>query len=240
MQRSVKNGYAVAVPEGMFAFGGERFKLDDRCWVESIPNKQDMARIENEIKNARKQADVVLVSVHAHECDGLVTNVLAMFLETFSRNCIDAGADVIIGHGPHELRGIEQYNGGLIMYSIGNYIFQTDTVEYQPWDAYVNKGLPVDTKVGAFMDYRSNNGTTGYGVLPEIWNAVMPSWTMEDGKITEVKLYPIELGQKLARCQKGCPVLSGSEETLQYLADLSKPYGTEIEIKDGVGYVVLK
>ena len=63
---------------------------------------------------------------------------------------------------------------------------------------------------------------------------------MENGKITEVKLYPIELGQKLARCQKGCPVLNGSEETLQYLADLSKPYGTQIQIKDGVGYVVLK
>ena len=90
------------------------------------------------------------------------------------------------------------------------------------------------------MDKRSNNGTTGYGVLPEIWNAVMPSWTMEDGKLTELKLYPIELGQKLSRWQKGCPVLSGSEETLQYLADLSKPYGTQIEIRDGVGYVKLK
>ena len=240
MERSIKNGYAVPVPEGMFALGAERFKLDDRNWVESTPNKQDMARIENEIREAKRQADVVLVSIHAHECDGLVTNVPAMFLETFSRNCVDAGADVIIGHGPHELRGIELYKNGLILYSIGNYIFQTDTVEYQPWDAYVNKGMPVDTKVGAYMDRRSNNGTTGYGVMPEIWNAVLPSWTMVDGKITEVKLYPIELGQKLPRCQKGCPVLNGSEETLQYLADLSKPYGTDIEIRDGVGYVVLK
>ena len=240
MERSVKNGYAVAVPEGMFAFGAERFKLDDRCFVESIPNKQDMARIVGEIENARKQADVVLISIHAHECDGEESNVPAQFLETFSRACIDAGADVIIGHGPHELRGIELYKNGLIMYSIGNYIFQTDTVEYQPWDAYVNKGMPVDTKVAAFMDKRSNNGTTGYGVLPEIWNAVMPSWTMEDGKLTELKLYPIELGQKMSRWQKGCPVLNGSEETLQYLADLSKPYGTEMEIRDGVGYVKLK
>lgn len=240
MNRSVKNGYAVATPEGVLAFGPTvRFKLDDHCFVESIPNKQDMDRIAGEIQNAKKQADVVLISIHTHECDGLVTNVPAQFLETFSRNCIDAGADVIIGHGPHELRGIELYKNGLIMYSIGNYIFQTDTVEYQPWDAYVNKGLPEDTKVGAYMDHRSHNGTTGYGVMPEIWNAVMPSWTMENGKITELKLYPIELGQKLARCQKGCPVLNGSEETLQYLADLSKPYGTEMDIRDGVGYVKL-
>ena len=87
------------------------------------------------------------------------------------------------------------------------------------------------------MDLRSKNGTAGYGTLWEIWNSVMPAWTMEDGKITEVQLYPITLNMEKSRAQKGRPVMNKSEMTLQYLAELSKPYGTEIEIVDGVGYI---
>jgi hypothetical protein len=152
---------------------------------------------------------------------------------------ISAGANVIIGHGPHELQGIELYKEGLILYSVGNFIFQTETVEFQPWDAYANRNMPLDTKVGAYMDDRSCNGTKGYCVQWPIWNAVLPAWTMEDGKITEVKLYPIELGMDKPRSQKGVPVLNGSHETLEYLQKISTCYGTKIDIADGVGTIRL-
>ena len=92
-------------------------------------------------------------------------------------------------------------------------------------------------KVGEYMDRRSKNGTAGYGTLWEIWNSVMAAWTMEDGKITEVQLYPVTLNMEKSRAQKGKPVMNKSEKTLNYLAELSKPYGTEIEIVDGVGYI---
>jgi len=62
---------------------------------------------------------------------------------------------------------------------------------------------------------------------------------MEDGKLTEVKLYPIDLGMELPRPQKGLPVINGNEETLRYLAKISEDFGTQIEIKDGVGYICL-
>ncbi|HEU4559224.1 MAG TPA: CapA family protein [Longimicrobium sp.] len=38
----------------------------------------------------------------------------------FARTAIDAGADVVFGHGPHVMRGAEWYRGGLIFYSLGN------------------------------------------------------------------------------------------------------------------------
>ena len=240
LERSVRNGFSTPPKEGTLPFGPTRFLLDETCWVESTPNETDMKRIEGEIQEAKRQADVVLVSFHGHECDGLETNVPAQFLETFSRRCIDAGANVVIGHGPHEIRGIEQYKEGLILYSLGNFIFETETVEYQPADAYSNKNMPLDTKVGAYMTARSKNGTSGYGTLPEIWFSVMAGWTMADGKLTEVKLYPIDLGQHKPRSQKGVPVLSGNEEVLKYMAELSAPYGTQIHIADGVGTILLK
>ena len=239
-EKAVRNGYAMPPAEGTLSIGPTKFLRSDRCWVESMPNAQDMQRIEEEIAEAKRQADIVLVSIHNHVLDGSDNTVPPRLLEIFAHRCIDAGANVIIGHGPHELQGIQSYNGGLIFYSIGNFIFQTETVEFQPWDAYANRNMPIDTKVGTYMDERSGNGTKGYCVQWPIWNAVLPAWTMEDGKITEVKLYPIELGMKKPRSQKGVPVLNGSEETLRYLQKISEPYGTKISIHDGVGTVCLE
>lgn len=91
---------------------------------ETSPNPKDLTRTVEEIKEARRQADIVLVSVHAHEMKGADSKVAAQFVETFARVCIDAGASAVIGHGPHELRGIGVYNGGLIFYSLGNFIFK--------------------------------------------------------------------------------------------------------------------
>jgi hypothetical protein len=42
-------------------------------------------------------------------------------LRAFSRAVIDAGADLVVGHGPHVLRGMEVYEGRLIAYSLGNF-----------------------------------------------------------------------------------------------------------------------
>lgn len=236
-EKAVRNGYKNPPEEGTLPFGKYKFVLDQSDWIESKPLEADMNRVKEEITEAGKQADVVLVSFHSHENDKDDTTVPAMFLETFSRNCIDSGADAVIGHGPHELRGIEIYKGKPIFYSLGNFLFETETVGLQPYDAYLNRHMPLDTKVGAYMDNRSKNGTAGYGVLPEIWFSVMAGWTMEDGKVTGISLYPISLGMEKKRSQKGVPVMTGDEEVLKYLADLSIPYGTQIRIENGVGCI---
>lgn len=239
-ERSIRNGFTPPPKEGTLSLGGKPFILDDHCWVESAVNEQDMQRIEAEIQEAKRQADIVLVSIHNHFIDGSDNFDPPKFLKDFAHRCIDAGASAIIGHGPHELQGIELYNGGLILYSVGNFIFETDTVSHQPWDAFANRKLPADTKVGHYMDIRSKNGTAGYCTQWPIWNAVMAAWTMEGDQLTQVQLYPIELGMEKKRSQRGVPVMNGSEKTLEYLQKLSAPFGTNIEIKDGIGYINVK
>ncbi len=236
----IRAGYLPPFPEGTLPLGKMTFvKTDGEEFNETVPSAADLERTVGEIREARRQADVVLVSVHAHESRGSDSTVPAEFVETFARACIDAGANVVIGHGPHELRGIEAYNGGIIFYSLGNFIFQTETVERQPFDAFSSKGLPIDTKIGAYMDNRSKNGTMGYVVQENIWRSVMASWEIEDGKVKSVVLHPIDLAQKGTRSRRGIPTLSGSGATLEHLRELSLPYGTEIEIRDGKGYVRL-
>lgn len=239
-EQKIRNGYLPPFPEGTLPLGNMNFMLTNgEEYNETTPNPKDLARTIEEIAEARRQADIVLISIHAHEMKGSNSQQVAQFVETFARKCIDAGANVIIGHGPHELRGIEVYKGGVIFYSLGNFIFQTETVALQPYDAFYSKGLPVDMKVGAYMDHRSKNGTKGYIVQENIWRAIMPSWVIEDGKITSVSLYPIDLSQKGTRSERGIPKLSRSQATLEHLQKLSEPYGTQIEIQDGVGYIKL-
>lgn len=160
-------------------------------------------------------------------------------LQIFSRRCIDAGASAVLGHGPHELRGIERYKNGIIFYSLGNFIFETETVRAQPHDAFYSKGLPSDMKIGEYMDSRSQGGTRGYITQENIWRSVLAGWTMESGKITQVQLHPISLGMHEPRSQRGVPVLSGDSGTLEYLSGLSKPFGTELRITDDTGYIDL-
>lgn len=237
---SIRNGYRPPFPEGTLPLGSMFFALTDKEeYNETVPNEKDLARTIDEIRSARAQADIVLVSLHAHEMRGSDSTVAAEFLETFSRACIDAGASVVIGHGLHELRGIEAYKNGLIFYSIGNFIFETETVALQPFDAFSSKGLPIDMKIGDYMDHRSKNGTCGYIVQENIWRAVMPSWTIEDGRIRDVRLYPIDLAQHGTRSRRGIPTLSHSNAALEHLRKLSERYGTDIEIRDSVGCLKL-
>lgn len=79
----------------------------------------------------KKKHDLVLVSFHGG-AEGAGAERTAkgveMFLgenrgdvRRFARVVIDAGADLVLGHGPHVLRGLERYKGRLILYSMGNF-----------------------------------------------------------------------------------------------------------------------
>ncbi|XZN89142.1 MAG: CapA family protein [Microcoleus sp.] len=84
------------------------------------------------VKKAKQKADIVVISVHAGaEGTGAlnVRNKNEFFagenrgnMVLFSRTMIDAGADLILGHGPHVARAMELYKGKLIAYSLGNFM----------------------------------------------------------------------------------------------------------------------
>ncbi len=238
-EKGIANGYYNPMPQGKLTFGGIPFQLSGENGMTSQPLQKDMDRMEENIRIARENADYVLVSIHSHEFDGQDDIPPAEFLKTFAHRCIDAGADAILGHGPHELRGIEIYRGKPIFYSLGNFVFQTETVSVQPADAFENKGLDKDSTVEMLMDHRSKNGTRGYCVQENIWRSVMASFTAEDGVITEIKLYPITLDMHLPRKEMGCPRLAEDDAVLHYLQTLCEPFGTVLTIENNIATVKL-
>lgn len=87
------------------------------------------------VSNLAKQVDIVIVNMHIG-AEGSkyihVTKKEEYFLgedrgnpHLFAHSMIDAGADIIIGNGPHVLRGIELYHNRLIAYSLGNFATTT-------------------------------------------------------------------------------------------------------------------
>ena len=91
----------------------------------------DLGQARSVIEKAKGQADLVVVQVHMG-AEGSEMQHVKRGTETFhgenrgdpikfSHAVIDAGADLVVGHGPHVLRGMEFYQGKLIAYSLGNF-----------------------------------------------------------------------------------------------------------------------
>lgn len=224
---------------GEFTFLGSRFVVGDRFDVEQRPHEGDMKDILSSVRDARVLSDYVIVTIHAHESDR-DRNIPPQFLPIFARAAIDAGADVFVGHGPHVLRGIEIYKGKPILYSLGDFIFQNDTVLRLPADNYDPLGLGPESRISEFNARRYNNDTTGFPADPLIWESVVAMPVFNNGKLVEMKLYPISLGFGKPSGRRGRPTLADeqlSRKIINDLIKLSEPFGTRIEYKDRVGTV---
>lgn len=79
-----------------------------------------LARFREDVAALRTQADVVIASCHW----GLFQDVLAYMTE-IAHAAIDAGADMVIGHGPHYSLPVESYHGKPIFYGLGSFSFHT-------------------------------------------------------------------------------------------------------------------
>lgn len=229
-------------PEEGFAIGDIRFEAGE-AGTKTYCNSRDVARVMRAVKEARRQADVVLVSHHVHEFKGADKAIAADFSREFAHTCIDNGVDAYLGHGPHILRGFEIYQQKPIFYSLGDFFIQNDSVERQPADFFDIYNLGPENTPSDGFDARSKNGSSGLVVNRKVFESVMVSFTVDNGKISGVDIIPITLGFEKSRSRKGRPELASpqdGERILQDLARLSAEFDTKIAIKDGRGYIKIQ
>jgi len=115
-----------------FNINNVRITLAAFGYSENSHNISDLENAKNVINNLDDKYDIIIVSFHGgaegrdalHIKDSTETylgenrgNVIA-----FAHTVIDAGADMVIGHGPHVLRAMEIYKNKLIAYSLGNFL----------------------------------------------------------------------------------------------------------------------
>jgi poly-gamma-glutamate synthesis protein (capsule biosynthesis protein) len=106
--------------------------------------------IQKSIETLKEQeADLIIACCHwGIEKD----NYTEEYQNKLGRICIDAGADLVLGHHPHVLQGIEEYNGRYIVYSLANFSFganrnpaDKDTMIFRQTFTFVD-GIKQETK----------------------------------------------------------------------------------------------
>ncbi len=116
---------------GTRGFKGRKVALVAFMTSAATNDLNDLATAKKLVADAKASHDLVLVSFHggaegldkAHVVDGAEKYLGENRgdLKTFAHAMIDAGAAVVLGHGPHVLRAMELYRGHLIAYSLGNF-----------------------------------------------------------------------------------------------------------------------
>jgi poly-gamma-glutamate capsule biosynthesis protein CapA/YwtB (metallophosphatase superfamily) len=101
--------------------------------IHTFADRNDLDALLASIRAARQEADLVLVSLHwgIH----MVPTLIADYQVEVAHRAIEAGADAILGHHPHLLKGVELYRGRPIFYSLGNFAIEQPHV----WDPSITR-----------------------------------------------------------------------------------------------------
>ncbi|MBI4331121.1 MAG: CapA family protein [Chloroflexi bacterium] len=154
----------------------------------TVAREEDVRAMEEDIRGLRRQVDVVVVVMHwgVHHIPGLI----AMYQPAVGYRAIDAGADLIVGHHAHMIKGIEIYKNKVIFYSLGNF------AEEVPWHLTPPPGvraLPSSAKYGR----RSvQPGWERYQGEPEKRLSFMAKCTVRNKTIDRVSFLPAWINQK--------------------------------------------
>lgn len=89
------------------------------CRIHTFPHRDDLRAMMDDVRRAKDTADVVIVSMHwgIH----FIPAVVADYQKDMAYAAVDAGADLILGHHAHILKGAEVYRGKTIFYSLCNF-----------------------------------------------------------------------------------------------------------------------
>lgn len=137
-------------------------------------NKYDEVRAL--LKKYRKQCDVLIISFHGG-AEGSKAQHVTRRHETFlgedrgnvhefAHLCIDEGADIVIGHGPHVPRAVELYKGHFIAYSLGNFCtpYKVNLAGVSGQAALLE--VKMNTKDGSFAEGKIYSYLQSQGVGP--------------------------------------------------------------------------
>ncbi len=230
----------VAMASGLIDEGGSatatRPGVNELRVEGNQPNQEDTQRILQSIRNARKQADLVIVYEHNHVFDKPFRTIMLEelperlappdWLKKWTHAEVDAGADIIVMHGAPLLHGVEIYHDRPIFYDLGNFIFQAP-----PIDVLLDEPINWESVV-AYVDFQGKN-------------------------LRSIKFRPIaqnKIGQGQADTQdehtnnlflqtRGLPTPATGEQAhyiLERLAGLSRPFGTTVEVTGDTAEIKLK
>lgn len=231
----------------------ESFFVGDHCEIISKCNERDLARNLRAIEEANCMADLVIVAHHFSVSDGPRGDAPPRFVQEFARAAIDGGADIYVGHGWHRTLGIEIYQGKPIIYGIGNFFAHSEFIQRVPYDSYEAWGHDVDRL--PMLHPALHPLHPGLDTSSDTWwSSCVLKAEMKEGRFVRLLLHPVEMGRESNKeatlrrrtgkgehpLTEGRPMLAKGEDAFRILdryRRLSEPFGTRIEIADGIGII---
>ena len=227
-----------------FHFMGRKFALADRFDFTTAPYQIDLERNYRWIREARRQAEFVVVAFHDQ---GARRPTEEEYTRIFAYGAIDAGADIYVNTGCRH-GGIEIYKGKLILHGLPAFFIQNEQVRQVPNHMMARFGLRPDESTPAdFLDARDRGEGYGVNIMTSFRNTDFRGSEVhtvhydEHRNLKEVRIYPLTKISTGPRSQLGRPQWDpDTEEAQQVLAraiERSKRFGTKVEPKDGFGIV---
>ncbi len=181
-------------------------------YVETRSDAGDVERALAAVRLAREGADLVVVGIHWGVPHGFVApfqDALAEYQRPLGHALVEAGADVVVGHHAHVLHGMEWYQGRLIFYSLGNFLFHR-----------LAPGAPL----GVTRDYPPYKWKSLRSRINRL--SCLPLITVGSDGPRAVELVPLVLGD-MGEPRTAAP--DEAQEILALLDELSRPTGTRVE-----------
>jgi poly-gamma-glutamate synthesis protein (capsule biosynthesis protein) len=202
----------------------------------------DRDEILDSIRLGKRRSDLLLASIHVHEL-GPGCETPPDFLPELAHAAIDAGAGAFLATGEHRLMPIEIYKGRPVFYGLANF-FWDDLQGALPADMYeanrerIEAAFPDrarvdDAELTALMNAEGFDD-------PRVFETIVAVIRWDRGRAAEIRIVPVDLGYGEPLTRSGVPRRAGPEKSrdiLSRLQRISKPFGTEIAIEDGVGII---
>jgi poly-gamma-glutamate capsule biosynthesis protein CapA/YwtB (metallophosphatase superfamily) len=236
---------------------GAVFEISDRYGIETKCNQFDLEANLRSIDEASQLSDLVLVAHHNSASEGGRGDKPSKFAVEFAHAAVDAGADVVIGHGWHMTLGIEVYKGKPIIYGVGDLFYGSEFIDIISYDNYAssNDMNKMTMLTPAAPGLHASSGAEQGPGLETWWAANILMLHIDQKKLVGIDLHPVEMGIDLSgekpvktryvgphQIMDGTPFLAHgatARKILERVQRLSAQYGTKIEIDGEVGHLKL-
>jgi poly-gamma-glutamate synthesis protein (capsule biosynthesis protein) len=216
-----------------------RFERGDDVSVRYEVDLEGRARLLRSVRQAAQHADAVVLTVHAHQGDADPATP-PTFLRELGRDAIAAGADAVAISGPHVLAPVELIDGRPVFYGLGDFVW-SDLGGPLPADFWSRTravlGADIDPTTMTEAELVTRLNDDGFAD-PWVYRAVQAELVVGHTGVDEVRVHPVDLGQHEPITRRGVPRVpeaSVAAEILERLGTMSAPFGTIVEIADGVG-----
>ena len=228
------SGYTMPLPDGICEVGELHCIRGEDYGILYEMHPADLLRLKESIREASLSCDYVMVSIHTHQIHGTATENNPPFMEDLAHLCVDEGADAVITHGPHCLRGIEVYRDRPVFYSLGDFVLQLYDVPMAPEEFYTKYGLTSDAGIMNLLKTRSRSFTRGLMADVTMREAIIPLWETEGKKLVSLKLMPVLISCGEGKHIEGLPQPAVDLGFMDRLSELSRPYGVTLRMEDGI------